>query len=176
MEMRSVSIVGRMLPRRVRLGTTCQSREILRTGQGFKPFSTAQMTWASGSAGSQEKKAPAKTVEADTERFRTHSVQDLLSLKGRVTVVTGQEFQTGLLQTIELILITGGARGIGLALARGTAELGSDVAVLDILEKPSEAFLDFEKDLGVRAKYYRWVLKSPRFHTSGVTRMVPERA
>ncbi|KAL6245956.1 hypothetical protein RBB50_007109 [Rhinocladiella similis] len=101
------------------------------------------MTWASGSAGSQEKKAPAKTVEADTERFRTHSVQDLLSLKGRVTVVTG------------------GARGIGLALARGTAELGSDVAVLDILEKPSEAFLDFEKDLGVRAKYYRTSVTDP---------------
>lgn len=55
----------------------------------------------------------------------------------------------------------GGARGIGLALARGAAELGSDVAVLDVLEKPSDAFFEFETDLRVRAGYYRFTASSP---------------
>ncbi len=55
----------------------------------------------------------------------------------------------------QLLSIPGGARGIGLALAHGAAELGSDVAVLDILDKPNEAFQDLEKELGVRAGYYR---------------------
>ncbi|KAJ9646964.1 hypothetical protein H2204_000656 [Knufia peltigerae] len=143
MEMRNVFIVGRGLSGRVCLGTKCRSRPTFGLGQVSRAFSTTQTTWASGFAESQSKKAPAHKVEADTEKFRTHSVQDLLSLKGRVTVVTG------------------GARGIGLALARGTAELGSDVAVLDILEKPSDAFLDFQKDLGVRAKYYRTSVTNP---------------
>ncbi|KIX00873.1 uncharacterized protein Z518_09938 [Rhinocladiella mackenziei CBS 650.93] len=87
---------------------------------------------------STSNKAPGTQIGADTEElYKTRSIQDLLSLKGRVTVVTG------------------GARGIGLALARGAAELGSDVAVLDVLEKPSEAFFELESELGVRAKYYR---------------------
>lgn len=42
-------------------------------------------------------------------------------------------------------------------MARGAAELGSNVAVLDVLEKPSEAFDDLEKELGVQARYYRFV-------------------
>ncbi|KIW89330.1 uncharacterized protein Z519_10184 [Cladophialophora bantiana CBS 173.52] len=85
---------------------------------------------------------------SDEDAYRMRSIQDLMSLRDRVTVVTG------------------GARGIGLALARGAAELGSDIAVLDILEKPSDAFLDFEKGLGVRAKYYRTSVTDP----DGLTR------
>ncbi|KAK5272058.1 hypothetical protein LTR96_001688 [Exophiala xenobiotica] len=86
---------------------------------------------------SPKTESPSVRGAAGHERYKSQSIQDLLSLKGRVTVVTG------------------GARGIGLALAHGAAELGSDVAVLDILDKPNEAFDDLEKDLGVRAKYYR---------------------
>jgi NAD(P)-dependent dehydrogenase (short-subunit alcohol dehydrogenase family) len=56
---------------------------------------------------------------------------------------------------VKKLTATGGARGIGLALARGAAELGSHVAVLDVLEKPNEAFGELERDLGVHAKYYR---------------------
>ncbi|KIW28052.1 uncharacterized protein PV07_07739 [Cladophialophora immunda] len=98
---------------------------------------------------STENTAPAAKLGASSEdAYRARSIQDLMSLKGRVTVVTG------------------GARGIGLALARGAAELGSDVAVLDILEKPSDAFLDFEKELGVTAKYYRASVTDP----DGLTR------
>ncbi|KAK5555319.1 hypothetical protein LTR46_006949 [Exophiala xenobiotica] len=85
---------------------------------------------------SPKTESPSVRGAAGPERYKSQSIQDLLSLKGRVTVVTG------------------GARGIGLALAHGAAELGSDVAVLDILDKPNEAFDDLEKDLGVRAKYY----------------------
>ncbi|OAL34832.1 hypothetical protein AYO20_05792 [Fonsecaea nubica] len=84
-----------------------------------------------------------KPGASSEDAYRTRTIQDLMSLKGRVTVVTG------------------GARGIGLALARGAAELGSDVAVLDILEKPSDAFLDLENQLGVKAKYYRTSVTDP---------------
>ncbi|CAH0027318.1 unnamed protein product [Clonostachys rhizophaga] len=55
-------------------------------------------------------------------RYLEHSVQDLLSLKGRT------------------IVITGGARGLGLAFALAVAETGGDVAVLDAAEKPHEHF------------------------------------
>lgn len=48
----------------------------------------------------------------------------------------------------------GAARGIGLALARGAAELGSDVAILDTLNGPNENLKDWES-LGIRIKYYR---------------------
>ncbi|EXJ73599.1 uncharacterized protein A1O5_03361 [Cladophialophora psammophila CBS 110553] len=93
---------------------------------------------------STENTAPATRLGVSNEdAYRMRSIQDLMSLKDRVTVVTG------------------GARGIGLALARGAAELGSDIAVLDILEKPSDAFLDLEKGLGVRAKYYRTSVTDP---------------
>ena len=50
----------------------------------------------------------------------------------------------------------GGARGIGLALARGVAELGGDIAVLDILEEPDKDFNDLESTFGIRARYYRY--------------------
>ncbi|KAF2649613.1 short chain dehydrogenase [Lophiostoma macrostomum CBS 122681] len=48
-------------------------------------------------------------------------------------------------------VITGGARGIGLALVEAAAEAGSDVAILDILDKPQKEL----GDLGVKAKYYQ---------------------
>ncbi|KIW11439.1 hypothetical protein PV08_10739 [Exophiala spinifera] len=140
MEMHKIFTAARVWPRRMWLGTKCPYRTTSRPRQRHGSFSTTQAILTSQSVGSQGQKL---TLEADTEKFRTHSVQDLLSLKGRVTIVTG------------------GARGIGLALARGTAELGSDVAVLDILEKPSDAFHDFQKELGVRAKYYRTSVTDP---------------
>lgn len=48
-------------------------------------------------------------------------------------------------------VITGGARGIGLSLVEAAAEAGSDVAVLDVLEKPQK---DLSK-LGIKVQYYR---------------------
>jgi sorbose reductase len=56
-----------------------------------------------------------------------------MSLEGRTTVITG------------------GGRGIGLAIAEAAAEAGSSIAILDVLEKPQK---DISK-LGVKGKYYR---------------------
>lgn len=54
-------------------------------------------------------------LPAVDDAYKRNKVHDLLSLKGKVTVVTG------------------GGRGIGLALARGCVEVGGNVAVLDAL-------------------------------------------
>jgi NAD(P)-dependent dehydrogenase (short-subunit alcohol dehydrogenase family) len=62
------------------------------------------------------------SASANPNRYLEHSVQDLLSLKGRT------------------IVITGGARGLGLAFALAVAETGGNVAVLDAAEKPHEHF------------------------------------
>ncbi|KAI3120009.1 hypothetical protein CBS147326_9660 [Penicillium roqueforti] len=51
-------------------------------------------------------------------------------------------------------LVTGGARGCGLAFARGLAEAGADVAVFDVIS-PEEGFHAIEKDCGVRTAYYK---------------------
>ncbi|EXJ81518.1 hypothetical protein A1O1_07582 [Capronia coronata CBS 617.96] len=51
-------------------------------------------------------------------------------------------------------LVTGGARGCGLAFAQGLAEAGANVAIFDILD-PVEAFFEIEKTYGVRTQYYK---------------------
>ena len=51
----------------------------------------------------------------------------------------------------------GGARGLGLAIVRGCAELGANVAALDVLDEPADDFPDIRVDLGVKAQYYRSV-------------------
>ena len=66
-------------------------------------------------------------VTPNPDRYLDHSVQDLLSLKGRT------------------IVITGGARGLGLAFALAIAESGGNVAVLDAAEKPHDHFYDIQK-------------------------------
>ncbi|KAK7739729.1 hypothetical protein SLS53_005699 [Cytospora paraplurivora] len=50
-------------------------------------------------------------------------------------------------------LVTGGARGCGLAFAQGLAEAGADVAVFDVIP-PSPAFAQLTVDHGVRTKSY----------------------
>lgn len=57
------------------------------------------------------------------------------SLKGRVAVVTG------------------GARGCGLAFAQGLAEAGADVAVFDVME-PVAGFHTIAAEYGVKTKFY----------------------
>ena len=49
--------------------------------------------------------------------------------------------------------MTGGARGCGVAFARGLAEAGANVAIFDVV--PAEpGFLAIEKDYGIRTAYY----------------------
>ncbi|KAI1619190.1 hypothetical protein EDD37DRAFT_698809 [Exophiala viscosa] len=73
----------------------------------------------------------------DASTYKSSTVFDLLSLKGKVTVVTGA------------------GRGIGLVLARTAAELGSNVALLDILPRPADDLSELEISFDVRARYYR---------------------
>lgn len=79
----------------------------------------------------------ASESKVDPNRYLAHSVQDLLSLKGRT------------------IVITGGARGLGLAFALAVAEVGGDIAILDAAEKPHDHFYKIEKEHGVKVKFYR---------------------
>jgi len=53
-------------------------------------------------------------------------------------------------------LVTGGARGCGLAFAEGLAEAGADVAIFDVID-PVEAFFDIEKKFNVKTKHYKSV-------------------
>ncbi|KAI1621362.1 dehydrogenase with different specificitie [Exophiala viscosa] len=73
---------------------------------------------------------------AETDAYRTHSVHDLITLKGKTAVITG------------------GGRGLGLAIARGCAELGANIAVLDVLEH-SDDVTKLEEGTGIKTKYYR---------------------
>ncbi|PLN85676.1 FAD binding domain-domain-containing protein [Aspergillus taichungensis] len=51
-------------------------------------------------------------------------------------------------------LVTGGARGCGLAFAQGLAEAGANVAIFDMVE-PEAQFQAIEKTCGVRTAYYK---------------------
>ncbi|KIW15398.1 hypothetical protein PV08_05444 [Exophiala spinifera] len=51
-------------------------------------------------------------------------------------------------------LVTGGARGCGLAFAEGLAEAGADVAIFDVID-PVEGFFEIEKNFGVKTKHYK---------------------
>jgi hypothetical protein len=99
---------------------------------------------------------------ADSPAYRTRSVFDLMSLKGKTVIITGR-IERGLLVSpkdlLETLICccrpTGGARGLGLAWVRGCAEVGADVAVIDILDAPDPDFELLEKECKVKARYYR---------------------
>jgi pyruvate/2-oxoglutarate dehydrogenase complex dihydrolipoamide dehydrogenase (E3) component len=90
-----------------------------------------------GSAPAQSGSIAASTLDRANDLYIQNRVQDLFSLKGRTTVITG------------------GARGIGLALAFAVAEAGSDVAILDILDQPHEHFHLLETGYSVKVKFYK---------------------
>lgn len=81
----------------------------------------------------------ASKPQQDPNRYLKHSVQDLLSLKGRT------------------IVITGGARGLGLAFALAVVEVGGNVAVLDAADKPHEHFYEIQKKFDSKLKFYKSV-------------------
>ncbi|KAL0932493.1 short-chain dehydrogenase reductase sdr [Colletotrichum truncatum] len=74
---------------------------------------------------------------ADVNRYLANSVHNLLSLKGRTVVITG------------------GARGLGLAFALAVAEVGGNVAILDAAQEPHEHFYQIQKEHDIKLKYYR---------------------
>ncbi|PWY69067.1 FAD binding domain protein [Aspergillus heteromorphus CBS 117.55] len=63
-------------------------------------------------------------------------------------------------------LVTGGARGCGLAFARGLAEAGADVAIFDLVE-PEEGFHAIQKEYRVKTAYYRVDVSSPSSLAAG---------
>lgn len=75
--------------------------------------------------------------DRECDQYLKRSVVDLFSLKDRVTVITG------------------GARGIGLAFAVACAEVGSHVAVLDVSSTPHHDFTRLQNDYGVKVKLYQ---------------------
>lgn len=84
---------------------------------------------------------PEQKLKRDADGFLRRTVWDLFSLKSRT------------------IVITGGARGIGLAFAFAIAEVGGNVAILDALDEPHEHFRELQnrfKDLKFMS--YKWVL------------------
>jgi sorbose reductase len=86
---------------------------------------------------------PAQTLKRDADAFLRRTVQDLFSLSGRT------------------IVITGGARGIGLALAFAVTEVGGNVAILDALDTPHEHYYKLEKNPNVKVKLYKSVPDVP---------------
>ncbi|KAF4464334.1 short-chain dehydrogenase reductase sdr [Fusarium albosuccineum] len=76
-------------------------------------------------------------AQQDPNRYLQHSVQDLLSLKDRTVVITG------------------GARGLGLAFALAVAEVGGNVAVLDAADKPHDHFYKIQKDFDIKLEFYK---------------------
>ena len=79
-----------------------------------------------------------KDIEADdTDSFLHHNVFDLFSLKKRV------------------IVITGGARGIGLSMAFAVAEAGADVAIIDSSPEPHQHYHLLAKRHGIKTGFYQ---------------------
>lgn len=81
---------------------------------------------------------PTRAILPDTDdKYKSRTVHDLLSLKGKTTVITG------------------GGRGIGLALGRGCVEAGGDLAVLDALPEPHADYHELKKDYpDAKIEYY----------------------
>lgn len=70
---------------------------------------------------------PEQVLRRDPDGFLHNNVFDLFSLKGRTVVITG------------------GARGIGLALAFAVAEAGGNVAIIDASRQPHEHYQVLKK-------------------------------
>ena len=87
-----------------------------------------------------------QVLERDADKFLRRSIQDLFSLSGRTVVITG------------------GARGIGLAFAFAVAEAGGNVAILDVANEPHLHFYE----LGKRHPEQRFELYSTDVTNYGV--------
>lgn len=65
----------------------------------------------------------------------SQGLRDVFSLKGRNYVVTG------------------GGQGIGFAVTRAICEMGGNVAVLDLRDKPVDDFNSLSSEFGVKTEY-----------------------
>lgn len=53
------------------------------------------------------------------------------------------------------VLVTGGGRGIGLAICKAIAQLGGNIAVVDALPQPEKEFNNLSNDYGIKTMYER---------------------
>lgn len=79
---------------------------------------------------------PNTEVQDQRDRFLTENVLDTFSLKDRV------------------IAVTGGAQGIGLALAVAATQAGAKVAILDAAERPHDDYQRL-KEISPELRYYQ---------------------
>jgi len=82
------------------------------------------------------KKTMTRSSILPTDSYLTSNVKDLMSLQDRVVVITGA------------------AKGIGLALAFGVAEAGGKVAIIDASPEPSENYTRLQ-DICSELRYYQ---------------------
>lgn len=71
-------------------------------------------------------------------------------------------------------IVTGGGRGIGYAITRAIAEMGGNVAVLDILDSPVKDFGTLEGDFGVKARYFHADVTQEESLTRGFEQSIAE--
>ena len=71
-------------------------------------------------------------------------------------------------------IVTGGGRGIGYASTRAIAEMGGNVAVLDVLPKPVEDFENLSEEFGARTPYIFADVTNERSLKSGFDHAVRE--
>lgn len=80
---------------------------------------------------------PEQVLRRDPDSFLEKNVLDLFSLKDRTVVITG------------------GARGIGLALAFAVAEVGGNVAIIDAAAEPHKHFQVLKDRHQVKVEHYQ---------------------
>lgn len=71
-------------------------------------------------------------------------------------------------------IVTGGGRGIGYAITRAIAEMGGNVAVLDVLDAPVKDFGTLEHDFGIKARYLRADVTDEKSLTKGFEQSISE--
>ena len=71
-------------------------------------------------------------------------------------------------------IVTGGGRGIGYAITRAIAEMGGNVAVLDVLGAPVKDFGTLEHDFGVKTRYLRADVTEEKSLTKGFEQSISE--
>lgn len=71
-------------------------------------------------------------------------------------------------------IVTGGARGIGYSITRAIAEMGGNVAVLDISNSPVKDFSSLQAEFGVKARYIKTDVTSEESLTSAFEQSIAE--
>ncbi|KIV92218.1 hypothetical protein PV10_06676 [Exophiala mesophila] len=71
-------------------------------------------------------------------------------------------------------IVTGGARGIGYSITRAIAEMGGNVAVLDISNSPVKDFSSLEAEFGVKTRYIKTDVTSEESLTHAFEQSISE--